>query len=56
MGQCHIAFYRNSVLGERLQNPSDYSFSSTRLNTRERIRLPQKETLSVEGKIFEVRK
>lgn len=52
----NLSFYKNSVIGPRLSDPLDYSLSSSRLDTAERVRLPQKETFQTTGKIFKIEK
>jgi hypothetical protein len=55
----NISFYENSILGNRMKFYKDYSIETTRLdiageNAERDINLPDKKTIEVIGKIFEI--
>jgi hypothetical protein len=57
----NINFYQKSILGERIKYYKDYSIKTGRLyiageNTGSLIKLPDKKTVEIKGKIFEILK
>jgi hypothetical protein len=57
----NIAFYKNSILGERMQFVRDYTLNANRLdianeNQNNKVALPEIKSVEIQGKIFEVMK
>lgn len=52
----NLSFYQDSAIGSRMINPTDYSLTTSQLDTDELVRLPKRESIEVKGKIFEIKK
>lgn len=50
-----IEFYKNSSLGNKMGEYNEYSISTTRLQKNSGYSIPKKETVSISGKIFQLK-